>query len=90
MNVYIVYDLKSSFNNFDPTLQNCLFGAVKLTKNSDIDKYQYRGYGIGFDSRETFSHRSGRTGVNVVVFGVDLSCSLNATIKAKSILILSK
>ena len=37
-NIYIVYDLKSSLNNFDPTLQNFLFGAFKLTKNSDIDK----------------------------------------------------
>ena len=34
-------DTKSTVNNFDPTLQNCLLGAVKLTKNSDIDKYQY-------------------------------------------------
>ena len=26
-----------------------LFGAVSLTKNADIDKYKYSGYGIGFD-----------------------------------------
>ena len=31
VNIYIAYDLKSYLNNFDPTLQNCLFGAVKLT-----------------------------------------------------------
>ena len=36
VNVYIVYDLKSNLNNFDPSLKNCLFGAIKLTKNSDI------------------------------------------------------
>ena len=35
----------------DPTLKNCLFGAVTLTKNADIDKYGYSGYGIGFDRR---------------------------------------
>ena len=29
----------------------CLFGAVKLTANADIDKYRYIGYGTGFDSR---------------------------------------
>ena len=29
-------DLKSSLNNFAFTLQNYLFGAVKLTKNSDL------------------------------------------------------
>ena len=40
--------------NFNPTFENCLFGAVKLTKNADIDKYKYSGYGIGFDSRGTF------------------------------------
>ena len=32
-----------------PTLENCLFGEVSLTKNADIDKYTYSGYGIGFD-----------------------------------------
>ena len=37
-NVYIVYDLDSDLNNFDPTLENCLFGAINLTKNNDIDK----------------------------------------------------
>ena len=29
-----------------PTLVNCLFGAVSLTKNADIDKYKYSDYGI--------------------------------------------
>ena len=32
-----------------PTLVNCLFGAVSVTKNTDIDKNKYSGYGIGFD-----------------------------------------
>ena len=59
VNIYIVYDLKSSLNNFQPTLQKFLFGAVKLTKNNDIDKYEHSGYGIGFDEKETFSHPSG-------------------------------
>ena len=35
--IYIVYDLETNLNNFDPALQNCLFGAVKLTKISSID-----------------------------------------------------
>ena len=47
--IYTVYNLKSTFNNFDPTLQNPLFGAVKLTKISYIDEYKYSCYGIGFD-----------------------------------------
>ena len=40
LNIYIVYDLDSNLNNFNPTLQNCLFGVLKITKNSDNDKYQ--------------------------------------------------
>ena len=57
VNIYIAYDLKSSLNNFYPTLENFLFGAVKLTKNNDIYKYEYAGYGIGCDSKGTFSHQ---------------------------------
>ena len=38
-----------------PTLENCLFGAVNLTKHPDIDKYKHSGYGIGFD-RKGFFH----------------------------------
>ena len=56
VNIYIVYELGASSSNVnDPTLKNCLFGAVTLTKNADIDKYGYSGYGIGFDRRERFS-----------------------------------
>ena len=32
-----------------PRLQKCLFGAVTLTGNVDIDRYKYSGYGIEFD-----------------------------------------
>ena len=40
VNIYIVYELgASSSHNNDPTLKTCLFGAVTLTKNTDIDKY---------------------------------------------------
>ena len=31
------------------TLGDCLFGTVKLSKNSGLDKHGYSGYGIGFD-----------------------------------------
>ena len=43
----------------DPTLKNCLFGAVTITKNADIDKYKNSGSGIGFDRRSSFSFPSG-------------------------------
>ena len=56
VNMYIVYELSASgSNNSDLTLKNCLFGAVTLTKNADIEKYGYSGYGIGFDRRTSFS-----------------------------------
>ena len=55
VNIYIVYELgASSSSNSDPTIKNCLFGAVTLTKNADIDKCRYSGYGIGFDIRSSF------------------------------------
>ena len=72
VNTYIVYD---SNNNY-PTLENSLFGAVKLTKNADIDKYKYFGHGIGFDGCGTFSVPSGGFGQNVIIFGVDVSSSV--------------
>ena len=54
VNIYIVYELIFSTRGYDDytTLENCLFGAVKLTKNVDIDKCKYSGYGVGFDRRE--------------------------------------
>ena len=59
VNNYIVYKLDIIINDSGVTLENCLLGAVKLTKNADIDKYKYSGYGIGFDSKGSFSHPSG-------------------------------
>ena len=65
VNICIVYELgaSSSYIN-DPTLKNCLFGAVTLTKNADIDKYGYFGYGIGFDRKRHFSFPGGGYGQN--------------------------
>ena len=52
-----------------------MFGAVKLVKIADIDKYKYYGYGIGFDRCGTFSVANG-FGKNVIIFGVDRSSSV--------------
>ena len=59
VNIYIVYRLTPDTKNYSIALEDCLFGAVKLTKTADIDKYKYSGYGIGFDSRGRFLHPSG-------------------------------
>ena len=45
-------------------------GAVTLTKNADIDKYGYSGYGIGFDRKGNFSFPAGGYGKKN---GVDMS-----------------
>ena len=46
VNIYIVYELgASSSHNNDPRLNNCLFGAVTLTKNADLDGYFVYGFG---------------------------------------------
>ena len=58
-----------------PILENCLFGAVSLTKISDIGKYKYSAYGIGFDRPGSYSHPSGGTERNVIIFGVGMSSS---------------
>ena len=65
-----------------------MFGAVRLTKNADIDKYGYSGYGIGFDRRRSFSFPSGGFGQNVLIFGVDMSFSTHIDNKKKGILVL--
>ena len=76
MNAYIVYEITDNFNvSSCPTLENCLFGAVKLTKNTDIDKSGYYSYGAGFDRHRFFSHPSRGTGRNILIFGVDMSSS---------------
>ena len=66
LNIYIVYELGASRSHInDPTIKNCLFGAVTLTKNPDIEKYRCSGYGIGFDRRSSFSFQSGGFGQSV-------------------------
>ena len=76
--------------NCDPTLKNCLFGAVTLTKNTDIDKYGYSGNGIGFDRRSSLSFPSGGFGQNVLILGVGISSSAHIDNKKKNLLVLGK
>ena len=88
VNIYIVYELDaSSSNDSEPTLKNCLFGAVTVTKNTDIEKYGYSGYGTGFDRRGSFSSPGGGFGQNILIFGVVMSSSVHIDNK-KNILVL--
>ena len=73
VNIYIVCETDKSVDTTSyPLLENCLFGAVKLTKHVDIDLYKYSGYGNGFDRKGVFSVGD-KLGKNVIIFGVDRS-----------------
>ena len=54
--VLVVYESDALSRDFNTifTLKGCLFRAVKVTGNMDLDKYSYSGYGIGFGSRWLF------------------------------------
>ena len=80
----------SGSNNNDPTLKHCLFGAVTLTKNTDIEKYGYSGYGIGFDRISSSSFPGSGFGQNVLIFGANMSSSTHINNKKKDILVLGK
>ena len=85
VSLYVVYE-RTGFHSIrnDPRLANALFGAAKVTKNADIDKYKYFGYGIWFDGHDYFSHPSGGTGRDVIIFGVDMNSSSKTDNKGKT------
>ena len=87
VNIYIVYRLSPSITS-DITLENCLFGAVKITKILKINTYS--GYGIAFDSGGSFSHPSREYGKNVIIFGADLRSSVHGNNRANNILVLGR
>ena len=90
-NIYIVYEL-APINNYRTsvyTIQNALFGAMKITKNAtNNSKNKYKGYGICFDSGSKFSKGNITDGKNVIIFGADISFSIHTTNKANNIYVL--
>ena len=87
VNIYIVYKLDaiSSTRNTDYTIQNAVFGAVKITKNaSDSSKNKYERYGICFDESGTFSKGNINNGRNFLIFDVDESSLTHSTNKANN------
>ena len=91
-NLFIVYKLDKWLQdlNTDFTVKDCLFGNVKITKNSNPDKYCYSGYEIEFDSCSLFSIPNFDWSKKVTVFGVDMSSSVHIDNENKDILILGK
>ena len=99
INIYCVYKLDpidfSRNNKF--TIQNALFGAIKITKNANTSKYKYKGHGICFDESEEFTHvrKEGNfnhtaSARNVIIFGADMSFSKHANNKANNISVIGK
>ena len=92
ISIYIVYELDSISNtrNTDYTIQNALFGAIKIAKNTDSSKNKYEGYGICFDEGSLFSEGNINNGRNVLIFGVHESSITHTTNKANNIYVLGK
>ena len=87
----------SSTRNTDYTIQNALFGVMKITKNTDSSKNNYTGCGICFDEGGQLHHtvkncNFDRTAnaKNVIIFGVDMSSSVHATNRANNIYVMGK
>ena len=76
VNVYIVYDLDAWSRNHtnNSKLKNCLFGVTNIVKYSDKEKYVYSGYGITFDSADSWSFHN-HFARNAIIFGVDNASS---------------
>ena len=91
VNIYIVYltDPISNSRNTDYTVQNALFGGVKIPKNAtDTSKHKYEGYGICFDEGGTFSKGGINNGRNVLIFGVHENSLVHANNKANNIYVM--
>ena len=98
INIYCVYKLDPIASTRDTsfTIQDALFGAMQITKNStDNLKNNYKGYGICFDKRSQFGHtmtEGGRAhitnGRNVLIFGADMSFSIHRTNRANHIYVM--
>ena len=99
INIYVAYKLDpiSSTRNTDYAIQNALFGATEITKNTDYSKNNYKGYGLCFYKRGEFGHtvkqgNFNRTtnAKNVIIFGVDTSSSIHATNRVNNIYVMGK
>ena len=91
VNIYMVYliDPISNSRNTDHTVENALFGGVKITKNTtDTSKHKYQGYGICFDEGGTFSKGEINNGTNVLIFGVHESSLVHKNSKANNIYVM--
>ena len=89
LNLYIVYELntwpRNPANNF--TLKNCLFGTVKLVRNTTKSRFTCNVRVIAFDGEGSWSFGNGFAR-NVVIFGVDNSSSSHTDNQKNNFLVL--
>ena len=97
VNIYCVYKLDPIASSRDTsfTIQNALFGASQITKNTDTSKYNYKGYGIYCDEGSQFGHTITEGGFahttnarNVLIFGAVMSFSVHKTNRANNIYVM--
>ena len=91
VNICIVYliDPISNSRNTDYTVQNALFGGVKITKDAtDTSKNKYEGYGICFDEGGMFSMVNINNGRNVLIIGVHENSVIHLNNNANNIFIM--
>ena len=86
VNICIVYKFqKITVSNPDFTIQNALFGTVKIRKDVNASHYKYSGYGICFDEKSSFSFGNSLIAKNVIIFGCDMSFSSHANNRTNNI-----
>ena len=85
IDLYVLYTLDPQFKNLktDFKLGNSIFVSVKITKNADLDKYNYSSSDVGFGFRSEFSLTYGTMGKHVIIYGADISSSMHIDNKRK-------
>ena len=86
---YILNQLPRDLNR-EFTLGSCLFGSVKQTNNAGLDKCKYSNYGIRFNFHSEFLLPDGSMGKFVIIFGADMSSSVDIDNNGKDILTLGE
>ena len=105
-NKVVIPNNNNVINKIDPiastrddtfTVENPLFGAMEIIKNTVTSKYNYKGYGICFDEEGALSHTIREDNFdhttnarNVLIFGADISFSTHKTNKTNNIYVMGE
>ena len=92
INIYIAYKLDpiASTRDDEFTVQNALFGALEIAKNSNTSKYANKGYGVCFDEGGMFSEGSINNRRSVLIFGVHENSVIHSNNKSNNIYAMGK